>query len=178
MIYKRPEVVSISPHMQHEVFQITETHPDLFIRLLKAPATSIAMFKITTCSGALTVGEHSHIFLPPSTWNPGKRPSTPMPVLLASILRPSSTESAISKLHWTGPSSNPFPSRAQRRARERRTSCSLTKSTKPFHPLITVSGTQAEAAETQAAAQVGEPVPAGGQTQAAGAQSPAGAQGS
>ena len=61
MIYKRPEVVSISPYMQHEVFQITETHPDLFIRLLKAPATSIAMFKITICSGALTVGEHSHI---------------------------------------------------------------------------------------------------------------------
>lgn len=44
-------------------------------------------------------------------------------------------------------------------------------------PLITVSGTRVEAAETQAAGQVGEPVPAGGQTQAAGAQSPAGAQG-
>ena len=44
-------------------------------------------------------------------------------------------------------------------------------------PLITVSGTQGEAAETQAAAQMGEPVPAGGQIQAAGAQIPAGAQG-
>ena len=62
-----------------------------------------------------------------------------MPVLLASILRPSSTESAISKLHWTGPSSNPFPLRAQRRARERRTPYSLTKSTKPFHTLSSPS---------------------------------------
>ena len=73
MIYKRPEVVSISPYMQHEVFQITETHPDLFIRLLKAPATSIAMFKITTCSGALTVGEHSHIFLPSINMEPRQK---------------------------------------------------------------------------------------------------------
>lgn len=104
MIYKRPEVVSISPHMQHEVFQITETHPDLFIRLLKAPATSIAMFKITTCSGALTVGEHSHIFLPSINMEPRHKALHPMPVSLASIFRPSSTESAISELHWTGPS--------------------------------------------------------------------------
>lgn len=101
-----------------------------------------------------------------------------MPVSLASIFRPSSTESAISKLHWTGPSSNPFSSRAQRRAKERRTPLlpyQINKTLPP--PLITVSGTQAEAAETQAVAQMGEPVPAGGQTQAAGAQIPAGAQG-
>jgi len=120
--------------MQHEVFRTTETHPNLFIRLLKAPATSIAMFKITTCSGALTLGEHSHIFLPSINMEPRHKALHPMPVSLASIFRPSSTESAISKLHWTGPSSNPFPSRAQRRARERRTPYSLTKSTKPFHP--------------------------------------------
>jgi hypothetical protein len=123
------------------------------------------------------VGEHSHIFLPSINMEPRHKALHPMPVSLASIFRSLSTKSAISKLHWTGPSSNPFPSRAQRRARERRTPYSLTKSTKPFHPLITVSRTQAEAAETQAAGQVGEPVPAGGQTQAAGAQSPAGAQG-